>query len=206
MLRDRCLSCLSATLAYCGETVGWIRIPLERLRFDNRFNKPMIDWLIDWYRDRSWPRGHCVRWGRSSPTERDTAPPHFSTHVYCGQTVAHLSNCWALVGLLFLIFFLFTVKCGGLNWVYISFSANYKYSVSHRIHHSSSMCISHEHVLDPSLENGHCATVPLSYDQLIFLNLNLAARFSQTLRSKQGRAHGNIKGFIPQIAKIRLNN
>jgi len=24
------------------------------------------------------------------PTE---APPHFSVHVYCGQTVAHLSNC-----------------------------------------------------------------------------------------------------------------
>jgi len=22
---------------------------------------------------------------------------HFSAHVYCGQTVAHLSNCWALV-------------------------------------------------------------------------------------------------------------
>jgi len=21
------------------------------------------------------------------------APPHFSAHVYCGQTVAHLSNC-----------------------------------------------------------------------------------------------------------------
>jgi len=24
-------------------------------------------------------------------------PPHFSVHVYCGQTVAHLSNCWAVV-------------------------------------------------------------------------------------------------------------
>jgi len=23
--------------------------------------------------------------------------PHFSVHVYCGKTVAHLSNCWALV-------------------------------------------------------------------------------------------------------------
>jgi len=23
--------------------------------------------------------------------------PRFSSHVYCGQTVAHLSNCWALV-------------------------------------------------------------------------------------------------------------
>ena len=31
---------------------------------------------------------------RPSPT---TAPVQFSAHVYCGQTVAHLSNCWALV-------------------------------------------------------------------------------------------------------------
>ena len=31
MLSDRCLSCqscLSATLVYCGQTVGWIRMPL----------------------------------------------------------------------------------------------------------------------------------------------------------------------------------
>jgi len=28
------------------------------------------------------------------PTERGTAaPPHFLAHVYCGQTVAHLSYC-----------------------------------------------------------------------------------------------------------------
>jgi len=28
MLSDRCLSCLSVTLVYCGQTVGWIRMPL----------------------------------------------------------------------------------------------------------------------------------------------------------------------------------
>jgi len=28
MLRGRCLSCLSVTLVYCGQTVGWIRMPL----------------------------------------------------------------------------------------------------------------------------------------------------------------------------------
>ena len=28
MLWDRCLSCLSVTLVYCGQTVGWIKIPL----------------------------------------------------------------------------------------------------------------------------------------------------------------------------------
>jgi len=27
------------------------------------------------------------------PTERGTAAPQFSAHVYCGQTVAHLSYC-----------------------------------------------------------------------------------------------------------------
>jgi len=31
--------------------------------------------------------------GDPAPTERGTAAPHFSAHVYCGQTVAHLSNC-----------------------------------------------------------------------------------------------------------------
>jgi len=28
MLSDRCLSVLSVTLVYCGQTVGWIRMPL----------------------------------------------------------------------------------------------------------------------------------------------------------------------------------
>ena len=27
------------------------------------------------------------------PTEKDTAAPHFSAHIYCGKTVAHLGNC-----------------------------------------------------------------------------------------------------------------
>jgi len=31
-------------------------------------------------------------------------PHHFSAHVYCGQTVAHVSNCWALVKTNCLIF------------------------------------------------------------------------------------------------------
>jgi len=33
----------------------------------------------------------------SPPKKRGTAAPYFSAHVYCGQTVAHLSYCWALV-------------------------------------------------------------------------------------------------------------
>jgi len=28
MLLDRCLSCLSVTLVYCGQTVGWIKMKL----------------------------------------------------------------------------------------------------------------------------------------------------------------------------------
>jgi len=42
--------------------------------------------------------GHIVLDGDPVGTQRPTAaPPHFSARVYCGQTVAHLSNCWALV-------------------------------------------------------------------------------------------------------------
>jgi len=42
--------------------------------------------------------GHTALDGDPVGTQRPTAaPPHFSAHVYCGQTVAHLSNCWALV-------------------------------------------------------------------------------------------------------------
>ena len=47
-----------------------------------------------WHGRRPRPRPHCVRWGPSSPfpQERGHSPP-FSAHVYCGQTVAHLSYC-----------------------------------------------------------------------------------------------------------------
>jgi len=36
--------------------------------------------------------------GDPAPQPKKAAqPPQFSAHVYCGQTVAHLSYCWALV-------------------------------------------------------------------------------------------------------------
>ena len=38
--------------------------------------------------------GHIVLDGNPAPHNNS---PHFSAHVYCGQTVAHLSNYWALV-------------------------------------------------------------------------------------------------------------
>jgi len=70
MLRDRCLSVLSmsVTLVYRGQTVGWIKMPLG------------TEVILD--------PGDIVLDGIQG-----TAAPHFSVHVYCGQTVAHLSNC-----------------------------------------------------------------------------------------------------------------
>jgi len=46
-----------------------------------------------WCGGRPRPMRHCVRWEPSSPHQKGTTFPHFSGHVYCGQTVAHLSNC-----------------------------------------------------------------------------------------------------------------
>jgi len=42
--------------------------------------------LGTWYRDRPWPRPHCVRWEPSSPTKNGAEPPQVSAHVFCGQT------------------------------------------------------------------------------------------------------------------------
>jgi len=48
-----------------------------------------MDQDATWYEGRHRHRRHCVRWGPSFP--------QFSANIYCGQTVAHLSNCWAVV-------------------------------------------------------------------------------------------------------------
>jgi len=63
MLSDRCLSCLSVALVYCGQTVG-TEIGLGQATL-------------------------CYMGTQS----QGTAAPHFSARVYCGQTVAHLGNC-----------------------------------------------------------------------------------------------------------------
>jgi len=80
-----CLSCpvpsvLYVTLAYCDQTVGLIKIPLG-----TEIGLSPGDIVLD------------GDWTQLPPMERGTAPPHFSAHIYCGQTVAHLSYCWALV-------------------------------------------------------------------------------------------------------------
>jgi len=85
MLRDRlsCQSCLSICLSVCNVGVLW--------------SNGWMDQVSTWRRGRPRLRRHCVRCGPSSPTERGTTVPHFSAHVCCGQTVAHLSYCWAVV-------------------------------------------------------------------------------------------------------------
>jgi len=73
MLSDRCLSCLSVTLMYCGQTVRSIRMPLGT--------------------EVGLGPGHIVLGGEPAPHGKGYSIPHFSAHVYCGQTVDHLSSC-----------------------------------------------------------------------------------------------------------------
>jgi len=105
MLSDRCLSCLSVTLVYCGQTVGCIKMPLGMeigvgpghivLDGDPAPPKrgtaalspifgPCLLWPNGWMdRDATWydgrpqPRQHCVRWGPSCPQKRARQPAHF---------------------------------------------------------------------------------------------------------------------------------
>ena len=68
------LSCLSVTLVYCGQTVGWIKMPLGM--------------------EVGLSPGDVVLDGNPPPPHRKGySSPHFLSHVCCGQTVAHLSNC-----------------------------------------------------------------------------------------------------------------
>ena len=62
----------------CGQAAGWIKTPLG-----TEVGLNPGDIMLDG--------------DPSPPTERGTTAHHFSAHVYCCQTVAHLSNCWALV-------------------------------------------------------------------------------------------------------------
>jgi len=74
MLWDRCPVCPSVKLEYCGQTVGWIRMPLV-----TEVGLGPADIVLD---------------GNPAPPRKGAQqpPPHSSAHVYCGQTVAHLSN------------------------------------------------------------------------------------------------------------------
>jgi len=105
---------------YYGQTAVWIKMPLGTevglgpgnivldgdpapLPSKKRHSLPIFGpcilwpngWMdqdATWYRGRPRPRQHCVRWEPSLPfTPKKGHSPHFSAHVYCGQTVAHLS-------------------------------------------------------------------------------------------------------------------
>jgi len=65
VLSDRCLSVLSVTLVYCGQTVGWIKMKL----------------VVQVGRGP----GHIVLDGDPTPPQKKGATPQFLAHVYCGQ-------------------------------------------------------------------------------------------------------------------------
>jgi len=72
----------------CGRTAGWIKMPLG-IEVGLGPGDIVLDQDATWYGGRPRPRPHCVRCGPSSPFSLEraiTAPPHFLTHVCCGQT------------------------------------------------------------------------------------------------------------------------
>jgi len=63
---------------YCVQTAQWIKMPLG-----TEAGLGTDDFVLD---------------GDAAPSKKG-ACPQFSAHVYCGQAVAHLNCCWALVKL-----------------------------------------------------------------------------------------------------------
>ena len=60
-----CLSCLSVTLVYCGQTVGWIKMKLGM--------------------HVGLGPGHVVLDGDAAPPPAKGHSPQFSAHICCGQ-------------------------------------------------------------------------------------------------------------------------
>jgi len=108
------LSCLSVMLVYCGETVGWTKMPYGTMGTQFPHGKghsspppplfgPCLLWPngwmdqdTTWYGGRPRPRQHCVRWGPCSP--RESGKGHSSPQNFLSTLLwhaAHLSNCWA---------------------------------------------------------------------------------------------------------------
>jgi len=100
---------LPVTLVYCGQTVGWIKMkrdmpvglvpghivldgdsasPAPKGHSSHPILDPHLLWpngCMDedatWYGGTPWPKGHCIRWVPSSPTEKGGRAPKFSAHV-----------------------------------------------------------------------------------------------------------------------------
>jgi len=94
--------------ACCGQTAGWINMPLGteatlvRLGISFPLQKegtaptifgPCLLWPngwmdqdVTWYRGRARPRPHCARQGTNFIPPQKRANPQFSAHVCCGQT------------------------------------------------------------------------------------------------------------------------
>jgi len=56
-----------------------------------------MDQDANWYGGRLGPGDIVLDGDPATPRKAAQHPLQFSAHVYCGQTVAHLSNCLALV-------------------------------------------------------------------------------------------------------------
>jgi len=76
-----------ATLCYMGT-----QLP-QRVAVPNVRPHGWMDQYVTWYESVGHVPGDIVLDADSAPQRKATQHPHFSSHVYCGQTVVHLSNC-----------------------------------------------------------------------------------------------------------------
>jgi len=81
---------------YCGQTAGWIKMPVSSTFPQKGGTVPIFGPCLLWpndrmdqdateYGGRPQPRRHCVTWGPSSSPSKKGHTPKFSAHVYCGQ-------------------------------------------------------------------------------------------------------------------------
>ena len=112
-----CPVCLSVTLVYCGQTVGWIKmkrgtqvglapghtlldrdpasLPQGGTASNFRSIPVVAKWLDELRCHLAWrqalAQATCVRWGRSSPL-KGAQLPQFTVRVYCGQTAGWMET------------------------------------------------------------------------------------------------------------------
>jgi len=104
-----CPVCLSVTLVYCGQTVGWTKMRLDTEVGTQQppphfsafvYSGHMAGWIrIQLGMEVSLGQGvtFCEMGTQHPQHGKGHSSPHFSAHVYCGKTVTHLSSCWAVV-------------------------------------------------------------------------------------------------------------